>query len=195
MRRFAVKNRWLYGLLLFPVALVAMPASLLRWTSTVFIASFLLWASVVDIKERAVYDWHTVSIFIVGAIASLAMDSWKAVLSGMGIGLLFVLVMKVLGRMMYGAESKELDYGFGDGDSFLIVALGAGLGLQIIPLFMTTLFSSFVVSIVLMATKRMERSDTIPLVPFIGFAYLFTVITNPDMSGLYPLWEFIASAI
>lgn len=175
----------LTGLLFFvPVGFPMIHSDPVIVVSLALVWWVLLWATAIDLRERSVYDWHTGVVFGTALLLGAYHGDWGSVITGASIAAVFGFAMKLIGFILYGKNGEDIDYGFGDGDFLLIIALGCILGLQTIPFFFWTLLASFIISMFLMGLKKIAKNDPIPFVPFIGVGFIATVIINPNMQFL-----------
>ncbi len=141
-------------------------------------------------------------IAVVDFETQLIAESLMALL--FGLGFLYRILNIVLGKTPWLSEFKEGGLGLligggilllililsrggmGDGDVFLMGALGLTLGIQKTFL---TLFLSFVIgalfSVLLLITKKKTRKDAIPFGPFIAIAFGLTIFFSDSILKLY----------
>lgn len=125
----------------------------------------LLQTSIADIKYRIVPDQHVI-LLAVTAFGFIAYHgSWLDCLYGGLIGFGVMTFVAVLGKLIYKKDS------LGGGDIKLFASLGLIAGLNgIFAIFiLTTLLSAGHFSY-LMISKKIKRTDTLPMVPYISIA-------------------------
>lgn len=148
----------------------------------------------------------TLSILLIIAVVDyetqLIAESLMAIL--FGLGFLHRVLNIVLGKSPWLFELKEGGLGLligggilllililskggmGDGDVFLMGALGLALGIEKTLL---TLFLSFVIgalcSVILLLTKKKTRKDAIPFGPFIALAFCVTIFFGGSILKFY----------
>ena len=124
---------------------------------------FLVCCGILDWKSKELPVW--LLVLYSGVSVSLTLlcreESWESVAAGLGLGAVFFLISKV---------TKEA---VGYGDSWLILLLGARLGIEKVLwlLFVASLGGVFV-SLLYLWMHRWNRNATLPFVPFLTLAYL-----------------------
>ncbi len=143
----------------------------------------LLEMSISDIKYRIVPDQLLV-LLAVSAAGVIQYRSWQDMLYGAAAGFLIMGMTALLGKALYRRDAV------GGGDIKLFSALGLLLGLRgVLFVFMLSALLSGAGLAYLLAKKKIKRTDTVPMVPFIAAA-----------AGIYLLFisqriDFILSSI
>ena len=116
-----------------------------------------------DLKRKTIPLFLLIAMSVVVGVSVIFCNTeriWLRV-GGLGLGILFLLVSRV---------TKEA---VGYGDSWLILLLGAYLGIEeVLPLLFTATLGAAVVSLFYLWIRRWKRSATLPFVPFLVIAYL-----------------------
>lgn len=132
-------------------------------------ASISLWImlelAISDIKYRLVPD-ELLILLAVGAMGFLPyLSGWKECLLGAATGFLIVFVPAVIGKMAYKRDT------IGGGDIKLFTVIGFICGISgVLTIFMISTFISAAYFIILIASKKIKRSDSLPLVPHVAIA-------------------------
>lgn len=129
--------------------------------------AILIGLSVEDIRFRKVSgEWMLMmAVLGIGYRFYEKGGSWKSVLFGIGIGIVFLLISYATGEAL------------GYGDSILICVLGLFVGaLELIEILMTTWIAAAIIAMVLLMFKRFSRKTALPLVPFLTLGYGVTTI-------------------
>lgn len=173
---------WKY---LFSMLFIATGLYLVRddWVYTIavlIICWILLELSISDIKYRIVPDQLLV-LLAVSAVGVIQYHTgWLDILCGASLGIGIMGVTALIGKAMYKRDAV------GGGDIKLFGALGLVLGVRgVLTVFMLSALISGAHMVFLLATRRIKRKDTIPMVPYIALA-----------AGIYLvfLWQGPASA-
>lgn len=125
----------------------------------------LLEMSIADIKYRIVPD-QLILLLTVCALGFIPyLGGWKPCLMGAAIGFGIMGATALLGKMAYKRDA------LGGGDIKLFTSLGLILGPVgiLCILVMTTLISAGHM-VYLLASKKIKRTDTVPMVPYIAIA-------------------------
>lgn len=125
----------------------------------------LLEMAIADIKYRIVPD-QLVILLAVSALGFIPFHgSWRSCLLGAVIGFGVMAGVALLGKMAYKRDT------LGGGDIKLFASLGLLLGTTgiIVVLILTTLISSAHLCL-LLAQKKIKKTDTVPMVPYISIA-------------------------
>ena len=125
----------------------------------------LLEMAIADIKYRIVPDQLVLLLTICGVGFIPYLGSWKACLFGAAIGFGVMGGTALLGKLAYKRDT------LGGGDIKLFTSLGlitGPVGIVVI-LVLTTLISSGHL-VYLLAAKKIKRTDTVPMVPYIAVA-------------------------
>ena len=156
---------WKY---LFSMLFIAVGLYLVRddWAYTVAVLSvswILLELTIADIKYRIVPD-QLVMLLAVSAIGFIQYHtSWLDMLSGAALGLGIMAVTALLGRAIYRRDAV------GGGDIRLFAAVGLVLGTKgVLAVYMLSALMSGAHMVFLLATRKIKRKDTIPMVPYIA---------------------------
>lgn len=157
---------------------------------------FLLAATLSVLLIIAVVDYET----------QLIAESLMAIL--FGLGLLYRILNVFVGKHPWLTELKEGGLGLligggilllililskggmGDGDVFLMAALGLILGIEktFLTLFLSFIFGALI-SVFLMLLKKKTRKDAIPFGPFIALAFGVTIFfAAPLLKFYYGFW-------
>ena len=156
----------------------------------------LLVALVIDFKMQLIPDTVQFVILILGIIVT-AID-YKNILChliglllGGGIFILIAIFSKIVFR-------KE---GMGMGDIKLMSGLGLLFGIERLPVSFMDFFSSanviFTVAVVLIATKKTEKSQYMAFGPYIVIATIFIILfgTKPILDGYFYICNGLANLI
>ena len=121
--------------------------------------------SISDIKYRIVPD-QLVILLAVSAVGFIAFqDSWKDCLIGAVIGFGIMGFIALIGKIIYRKEA------IGGGDIKLFASLGLVTGTYgILTIFVMATLISAVHFIWLLARKKIKKTDTMPMVPYITIA-------------------------
>lgn len=130
-------------------------------------ASIALWLltelSIADIKYRIVPDQLLILLALTGLGFLPFYASWKQALLGALIGFGFMMFIAIIGKMAYKRDA------IGGGDIKLFASLGLLCGpAGIISIFLMTSFFSAGHYGMLLAAKKIKRTDTMPMVPYIA---------------------------
>ena len=131
----------------------------------------LLELSIADVKYRIVPD----QLLVLLAVSALGFipfhGNWRTCLYGALIGFGVMTAIALLGKIAYRRDT------LGGGDIKLFACLGLILGSTgiLITLILTTLISGAHMCI-LMAQKKVKKTDTIPMVPYIGIAAMIYMV-------------------
>ncbi len=99
-------------------------------------------------------------------------------LSGIGLGLIFYIVVKL---------TKE--QGMGMGDVYLMLSIGLALGIsRSITAYLVTLMLASIVGIVISLFKRKFHNTLIPLVPFIFLGFCVALSTSDSILNLFRIF-------
>ena len=133
----------------------------------------LLLNALTDLDDGHVFDLFPLTMGLCGLAARL-IPGWGGVLDGLlggtaGFGVIALIILVSRG-------------GMGWGDATLAAGTGAILGLK---LSLLTLYLGFMAggfySIALMALGKLQRKDTLPLVPFLAFGGAMTLLFGPRL--------------
>jgi len=161
------------------------------WEAAVAIAMTwtLVAVSMIDIDHQIIPDsislpliWAglTLSLFHPMADAEYLFIEPKAAIVGALGGYLSLWSIYHLFRLITGKE------GMGYGDFKLLAALGAWLGWKMLPIIiMMSAVVGAVIGIMLIATKRHERSTPIPFGPYLAAAGWIAMLWGPDIVNWY----------
>lgn len=125
----------------------------------------LLEMAIADIKYRIVPD-QLIILLAVSALGFIPYHvSWKNCLFGALIGFGVMLAIAILGKLTYKRDT------LGGGDIKLFASLGLLLGPTgiVMTLILTTLFSAGHLCL-LLAQRKIKKTDTVPMVPYIAIA-------------------------
>lgn len=125
----------------------------------------LLEMAIADIKYRIIPD-QLILLLTVCTLGFLPyLGGWKSCLMGAAIGFGIMGATALLGKMAYKRDT------LGGGDIKLLTSLGLIMGPWgiITTLILTTLISSGHM-VYLLSTKKIKRTDTVPMVPYIAIA-------------------------
>ena len=125
----------------------------------------LLEMAIADIKYRIVPD-QLILLLTVCALGFIPyLGGWKSCLLGAAIGFGIMGMTALLGKMTYKRDT------LGGGDIKLFTSLGLIMGPAgiVITIVLTTLISS-VHLVFLLSTKKIKKTDTVPMVPYIAIA-------------------------
>lgn len=130
---------------------------------TILKVSMIIWllaASIMDIRSRRISIWMLAAGGVLSILAVICQYSgYWAVLKGMLPGILLLLTAF--------ATRKA---GFGDGIALLFLGAAAG-GEKAFMLFGLSLFLISLVSLLLLALKKVRRNTQIPFLPFLTAAW------------------------
>ena len=127
--------------------------------------------SIGDIKYRIIPDELLVLLALTGLGFLTYRGSWQSCLLGTGIGFGVMFFVALMGKLAYKRDTV------GGGDIKLFTCLGFILGpAGVIAVFMITSMVSAGHYVYLMARKRLKRTDTVPMVPYIAFASVIYLI-------------------
>ncbi len=123
----------------------------------------LLEMSIADVKYRIIPDQLIILLAVSGIGLIPFRGGWWDCLSGVLVGFGFTAAMALLGRLTYRRDTV------GGGDIKLFSALGLVCGPGGITLvFMMTALLSAAHAVLLLATKKVKRTDTIAMAPYIA---------------------------
>ena len=135
--------------------------------AAIILGLYLLLMSIIDIKQRSI---SRLSILLglaicVGLFTHAQELTWVDLCGGVIFGIFFLGLSKI--------TRERIGYG----DSLLILLLGIGLGYrqQMIVVFMA-FFISALFSFIMIWRKKLKKHSAIPFIPFIGVAYLISLI-------------------
>lgn len=146
--------------------------------------SVLLIIAVVDYETQLIAESLMAILFGVGLLYRIlnifvAKNPWITELKEGGLGLLIgggiLLLILILSKG-----------GMGDGDVFLMGALGLMIGIEktFLTLFLSFIFGAFI-SVFLLLFKKKTRKDAIPFGPFIALAFGVTVFFGDSLLKFY----------
>lgn len=121
--------------------------------------------SISDIKYRIIPD-QLVILLAVSAVGFIAFQgSWKDCLIGAVLGFGIMGFIALMGRMIYKKEA------LGGGDIKLFACLGLISGVYgVLAIFVMTTLISAAHCVWLLARKKIKRTDTLPMAPYIAIA-------------------------
>lgn len=130
--------------------------------------------SVTDIKEKVVFDAHTITFIVIALIYNLAIGNIVYSLIGLACG---AIVMELMARVGYAFVKKRA---FGEGDTFIAAGIGALLGAKMFLLVLALSVFSQVLFILPSFLKKMwsanEHKLVIALSTFILVSFSYKVI-------------------
>lgn len=188
----------LFTAILFTVIFLKFQVSLntlLYW----IVSSLLIVIAVTDIKEKVVFDVHTISLGVVGLVNAAAITGVAAYLmvkddafvlskellifnpftiSVIGV-FLGIIVMEVLARLGYLFVGSRA---FGEGDTYIAAALGAVFGWRaLVVILILSVIVQVIMTLPVFIKKLVEQKDKITLSTLFGFivyAVIFFVATQ-----------------
>lgn len=138
-------------------------------------ASIVLWLllelSIGDIKFGILPD-QLIALLAVSGIGFISWHgSWKRCLLGVGIGFGIMMLVAAAGKLAYKREA------IGGGDIKLFTVLGFLMGpAGVVAVFLMTAFISAGHYVILLIRKRIKRTDTVPMVPYIFTSVLIYMV-------------------
>ena len=125
----------------------------------------LLEMAIADIKYRIIPD-QLILLLTVCAVGFIPyLGSWKACFMGAAIGFGIMGATALLGKLAYKRET------LGGGDIKLFTSLGLMTGpVGMICVILLTTFLSAGHMVYLLSTKKIKKTDTVPMVPYIAIA-------------------------
>ena len=152
------------------------------------VVSLLLVMAVTDIKEKVVFDVHTISLVVVGLLYSLLITGWAVYVSLQLSGTLplnasflvnnpitysilgilsGVVIMELLARSGYLFAGTRA---FGEGDTFIAAGIGAVLGWkQLIAALILSVFVQFVLTMPIFLKRLIQNKDYKTFSALVGF--------------------------
>ncbi len=160
------------------------------WVYTIavmIICWILLELSISDIKYRIVPDQLLIMLAVSAVGVIQYHTGWMDMLCGAALGIGIMGATALLGKAMYKRDTV------GGGDIKLFGALGLVLGVRgVLAVFMISALLSGAHMVFLLATRRIKRKDTIPMVPYIAAAagiYLIFLWQGPASAWLDTWWQ------
>lgn len=155
--------KYLFSMLFIAVGLYLVKTDWVYAIAVLAVCWILLELSIADIKYKIVPD-QLVILLAVSAVGLIQYHtSWLDMLSGAALGLGIMAVTALLGRAIYKREAV------GGGDIRLFAALGLVVGTKgVLAVFMLSALLSGAHMVFLLATHKIKRKDTIPMVPYIA---------------------------
>ena len=158
VHKFGISVETLFGLVLLP---------------------FIIFHSLTDIEEQYIYDAWAYAMGIAG-ITLRIMGGIPGLLDGIYGALLGFSVIYIICKISRG--------GMGFGDALLMIGFGSFFGLK---LTIAILYIGFtigaVVSLVLIALKKVTRKSPLPLAPFLSVASIITLLYGEEIISLLPV--------
>lgn len=176
----AIVDRIGLGISLFSVLVfLVLNVSVFDFFYYLFVMFLLVWMAYIDLKEQSVYDVHNWILICVGLIYHYMTRNIDQALWGIGIAAILMVTLKTFAWIRYRHEYKNLDYGFGDGDVFLFIALGAVLGMKVVSvLFWGPLAALVWVGGTALVKRKNPLNEFVPLVPFIAAGVYITIVIS-----------------
>lgn len=139
----------------------------------------LLELSIGDIKYRIVPDQLLILLAITGIGFIPYQSSWSSCLIGAAIGLALMLAIAGLGRLFY----QRLAIGGGDIKLFAILGFLTGPRGILFIFILSTLISGGYYAL-LLARRKIKKTDTLPMVPYIAGAAALYIVFFWDMAWI-----------
>lgn len=171
--------KYLFSMLFIAIGLYLVKDDWLYTVAVLAVCWILLELSIADIKYRIVPD-QLVILLAVSAVGLIQYHTgWQDMLCGAALGLGIVGATALLGRVLYKKDAV------GGGDIKLFAALGLLLGTKgVLAVFMISALISGAHMVILLASRRIKRDDTVPMVPYIAAAaaiYMIFIWPHIDM--------------
>ena len=153
----------------------------LSWASIFSLAMlpYLLFHSLTDIEEQYIYDAWTYAMAITGLLLRIP-GGVPALIDGVLGAASGFLVIYLICRLSRG--------GMGFGDALIMLGAGAFFGLK---LSFVVLYGAFltggVLSVILLALKKVTRKTPLPLAPFFAVSALVTVLYGNEITAPFIL--------
>ncbi len=147
------------------------------------LVSLAIVIAVTDIKEKVVFDAHTISFIVIALLFNLINKQIVTSLIGLLLG---ALVMETIARLGYLFAKKRA---FGEGDTFIAAGIGALVGPK--PFFLVLMLSVFFQVLLIFPgfIKKMwqnkEKNLVISLILFILITIIYKSLMYVNMLNVY----------
>lgn len=178
--------KYLFSMLFIAIGLYLVKDDWLYTVAVLAVCWILLELSIADIKYRIVPD-QLVILLAVSAVGFIQYHTgWQDMLCGAALGIGIIGATALLGRVLYKRDAV------GGGDIKLFAALGLLLGTKgVLAVFMISALISGAHMVILLASRRIKRNDTVPMVPYIAASaaiYMIFMWPHIDMIMEYLIY-------